>query len=67
MVVVEEQSPVGLANSDFELDLEDLYNDEELDEEDIKPFPDWPTHEGVGLVDPNFTFRRVEMYGENGR
>jgi hypothetical protein len=26
----------------------------------------WPTHP-VGLADPNVTFRREEMYGDDGR
>jgi hypothetical protein len=27
---------------------------------------DWPVHDG-GLVDPNFTMRREELYGDDGR
>ena len=27
---------------------------------------DWKPHE-VGLVDPNFTFRREDLYGDDGR
>ncbi len=27
---------------------------------------DWPVHDAA-LVDPNFTMRREELYGDNGR
>ena len=27
---------------------------------------DWPMHD-AGLVDPNFTMRREELYGDDGR
>lgn len=27
---------------------------------------DWPIHD-AGLVDPSFTMRREELYGDNGR
>jgi hypothetical protein len=27
---------------------------------------DWPVHD-AGLVDPNFTMSRAELYGDNGR
>jgi hypothetical protein len=29
-------------------------------------FKDWPAH-NVGLVDPNMTFRREDIYGDDGR
>ena len=29
-------------------------------------FKDWPAHE-VGLVDPTMTFRRENLYGDDGR
>jgi hypothetical protein len=30
------------------------------------PWKDWKPHD-VGLVDPNFTFRREDLYGDDGR
>ena len=29
-------------------------------------FRDWPAHD-VGLVDPTMTFRREDLYGDDGR
>ena len=42
-----------------------------LQEEASRPqpepfFKDWPAHD-VGLVDPTRTFRREDMYGDDGR
>src|SRR5262249_54331899 len=32
----------------------------------VFPWKDWKPHD-VGLVDPNFTFRREDLYGDDGR
>ena len=37
----------------------------------VAPFPDflanWPAPYDVGPVDPNMTYRREDMYGDDGR
>ncbi|HKI31909.1 MAG TPA: hypothetical protein VKA46_08570 [Gemmataceae bacterium] len=42
-------------------------------QEDVQPLPqgqpdflNWPAHP-VALVDPSFTFRREDLYGDDGR